>query len=500
MRICNLNFHSREKDPLSAPICAKEVSKVFSDCKDFELRGIWPGGKVQKGVSVCWLDGVVSGKNVSEDVLRPLTDYLRLAGADGSAEQIEHLLRGAVYSYSVKRREKLSDVVDDILHGFCAILFDDALCALCFEVKTENNRSISTPTVEKTIKGGKDAFIETLRTNTSLVRRKLRTAQLKLLETTVGRRSGTQVGIFYVEGIANGATLAELRRRIDAIDIDGLISAGNLEQYIVDHPNSPFPQLLHTERPDKFATELLAGRIGILVDGLPIGFLLPATLPRFLKVAEDRAQHFITASLLTLLRYFSTLITVLFPAFLVAISMYHQEMIPAKLLQSMIDAKQKVPFSVAMEVISMLIAFELLMEAGLRLPDPVGDTVSIIGALIVGQSAVEARVVSPIAVIVVATAAICGFTQPSRDMGAALRLVRFAMVGLAIALGMYGIMLGSALLVWYLCTLENFGIPYVSPMAEGGWRENLKAFLRPPLPRDKFREEALRTGDKRNQK
>ncbi|MCD7743455.1 MAG: spore germination protein, partial [Oscillospiraceae bacterium] len=311
---------------------------------------------------------------------------------------------------------------------------------------------------------------------------------------------GTEVAILYYNGIANPNTLVQLRARLDAIDIDGLMSAGNLEQYIVERPKSLFPQLLHTERPDKFAAELLSGRIGILVDGLPLGFLLPATLAGFLHTAEDRAQNFLTASALLLLRWLSLLISALLPALFVAVAMYHQEMIPTQLLLSMIDAKQQVPFSVPLEVLIMLVAFELLMEAGVRLPDPVGDTVSIIGALIVGQSAVDARVVSPITVIIVATTAICGFTQPSRDLDAALRALRLGMVFLAIFLGLFGIMLGIAAALWYLCTLESFGVPYVAPFAEGGFRETLNALLRTPLPTDKMREAALRTPDKRRQK
>ena len=268
----------------------------------------------------------------------------------------------------------------------------------------------------------------------------------------------------------------------------------------MDRPGSPFPPLLHTERPDRFATELLAGRVGLLVDGLPLGFLLPATMAAFMKVAEDRAQNFLLVSGLMLLRWLSTAISVLFPALLVAVSMFHQEMIPTKLLLSMIEAKQKVPFSVAVEVLTMLVAFELLMEAGIRLPDPVGDTVSIIGALIVGQSAVEAQVVSPITVIVVATTAICGFTQPSRDMGGALRIFRFVMVILSVFFGLFGIAAGLAGLVWYLCTIESFGVPYTAPLSEGGFRDSLAALFQFPLPALKRREQILHTPDQRNQK
>ena len=481
-------------------VSAAALREVFAGCADFTLRPVWPGGARRAGVSVCWLDGLVSGESVSRDVLRPLTDALRLDGGDDPRRWMEQLLRGAVWSCTVRRCDDMDALADQLLGGSCAVVFDALGAAVCFEAKATNTRSVGPPTVEKTVKGGKEAFVETLRTNTALLRRRLRTPALKLAETAVGRRSGTQVAILYIEGVAAPETVAELRRRLDAIDIDGLTAAGHLEQYITDSPRSPLPQLLHTERPDTFAAELLAGRVGLLADGLPLGFLLPATLPQFLKVSDDRAQHFAVASGLTLLRWFSMLLSALFPALLVAVGMFHQEMIPTKLLRSMIAAKQEVPFSVAVEVLAMLLAFELLMEAGIRLPDPVGDTVSIIGALIVGQSAVEARIVSPIAVIVVATAAICGFTQPSRDLGAALRLARLGLVLLACFLGLFGVALGCAGLVWYLCTLESFGVAYVAPLGEGGLRAALRALLRPPLPAEKRRPAELRTPDRRKQK
>ena len=498
--ITGVPYHPEKKSGADEPISAAALRRAFADCGDFTLRPVWPGGRETAGVSVCWIDGLVSGRAVSADVLRPLTDDDRLGAAKSAREAETLLLRGAVWCSNAARRSTMDGLARDLTAGFCAVVFDSLGEAVSFETKTDNVRAVSQPTVEKSVKGGKDAFTETLRTNTGLVRRRIRSPALKLQHFTVGRRSGTAVDVLWLEGVANPETLSELRRRIESLDMDGLTSAGSLEQYIVDRPASPFPQLLHTERPDKFASEVLAGRIGILADGLPMGFLLPATLAQFMKVAEDRAQHFIVASGLTLLRWLSTLISLLFPALFVAVSMYHQEMIPTKLLLSMIEAKQRVPFSVAFEVVTMLIAFELLLEAGVRLPDPVGDTVSIIGALIVGQSAVEARVVSPITVIVVATAAICGFTQPSRDMGAALRLLRIALVLAAIFLGLFGIAVGLALLTWYLCLLDNFGVPYVSPLAEGGLRELLRAFLRPPLPSEKLREAALHTPDKRSQR
>lgn len=492
--------HPRKKVRYNLPVCEKSLKSIFTDCADFELRNIWLGENSSGQISVCWLDGVVSGDAVSRDVIRPLTDRARMSGEKNPAGWMELILHGGVYSYSVKRQRTMDEVVQDIVQGSCAIIFDALGEAVTVEVRTNNTRSISEPTIEKTVKGAKDAFVETLRTNTSLVRRKLHDPELKVVQTIVGRKSATQVAVMYVNGVANEDLLRRVRQRLDEIDIDGLTSTGSIEQYITDAPRSPFPQLLHTERPDKFAAELLSGRIGIIADGLPIGFLAPATLAQFMRVGEDTSQHFLNASLLTILRWLSMLMAILLPALLVAVSMYHQEMIPFKLMTSMIAAKQDVPFSAALEMLSMLIAFELLQEAGVRLPDPVGDTVSIIGALIVGQAAVEARVVSPVTVIVVATAGICGFTQPSQDLSAALRLIRIALVFVAMALGMFGIMLSLALLVWHLCCIESFGVAYTEPMSEKGLSGSIRSFLQFPLWRNKYRPDSLKTGDKRNQK
>lgn len=492
--------HPRENVRYDLPVCEKNLKEVFADCGDFETRQVWPGGRHIDGVYVCWLDGLVDGTGVSEDVIRPLGESAALAQAGSAAACMELIGRGAVWSYSFKHRETMDDLAGDIVQGFCAIVFDNVGAALTFEVRTSNTRSISEPTVEKTVKGAKDAFVETLRVNTSLVRRKLHDPELKVLQTTVGRKSATQVAVMYVNGVANEEIIQELQKRLDGIDIDALTCSGDLEQYVTDAPRSPFPQLLHTERPDKFAAELLAGRVGFIADGLPIGFLTPATMAHFLRVAEDRSQHFLAACMPTLLRWLSLVITILLPASLVAVSMYHQEMIPFRLMVSMIDAKQKVPFTSSIEMLSMLVAFELIQEAGARLPNPVGDTLSIIGALIVGQAAVEARVVSPVAVIVVATAGICGFTQPSQDMLSALRIIRVVMVLMAIALGMFGIMLTLALMVWHLCTLESFGVSYTEPMSERGLWGSLGVFLQFPLWREKYRSPALRTYDRRRQK
>ncbi len=493
-------YHPRPDPAYPGPINQKNVKNIFTQCEDFQTREVFPALDGPQPVTLCWVDGLVNGGSISEDVLRPLTEDWRFAALKEGQELANLIMSGAVYSSTAKRRETLDDLVADLMNGFCAILFDAAQLAVTFEVKTSNIRAISEPSTEKSVKGSKDSFVETLRVNTSLVRRKLKTPRLKSRSTIIGRKSETPAVVMYVEQIASDQLVQDIMDRLDAIDIDGLIAAGDLEEYVVDDPNTPFPQMLHTERPDKFATALLDGQVGILIDGLPNGFILPATFANFLRVPEDESQHYAVATSLRILRWGALLLSLTLPALLVAISMYHQEMIPTNLLISMIDAKQRVPFNVTVEVLSMLAAFELLQEAGLRLPDTVGQTVSIIGALIVGQSAVEARVVSPIAVIIVALAGITGYTIPSQDLSYALRLCRFLLVLAASGAGLFGVAAGLVLLVWHLSSIESFGVAYTSPLTDTGKHGVLRTLVRAPIRQDKFRDEFPGVQDRRRQK
>ncbi len=488
--------HPRSERPYTGSISAQTLRNIFDGCSDFQSRDIRPGLAGERTLFVCWLDGLASGGDISGLLLRPLTELLRA----GLAVSPQRLLEGAVYGAQAQKRTRLGDIVDDICRGCCAVLFGDEKCAVCFELRSDRlQRSISEPTMEKSLKGGKDSFTETLRTDTALVRRRIANPALKIKSTLIGRKSLTQAAILYVDGVADPAVVSELERRIDNIDTDGALSTGIIEEYIADRPRSMFPQLLHTERPDRFARQLLNGRVGLIVDGIPIAFLVPVSFPEFLRVPQEDSQNFAVSSALSVIRWAAVLLALALPGFYTAVAMYHQEMIPTQLLLSIISSKQDVPFSTALELTGMLIAFELLQEAGLRLPDPIGDTVSIIGALIVGQSAVEAKVISPIAVIVVATAGIAGYAQPSQDLGAALRLCRFALVLAAIAAGLYGVVISLCFVVWYLCTIDSFGRNYTAPWS-GGLRHNLRrTFLRRPLPEEKMREPELNTPDRRKQ-
>lgn len=492
--------HRQRSPEYRGPISIYSLAEIFSGCGDFETRDVDFGLEGRVFVRVCWLDGLVSAGDVTEQVLRPLTESFRARGAATEADCIARILSGGVYRCAVHRRSDLDTLVNDLTHGHCAILFDASQLALSFELRSERQRAIDQPVLEKSLKGGKDSFSETLRVNTALVRQRIGSPKLKLAETTVGRKSRTRVAVLFVEGLADGDTVRTLARRIEQLDVDALLATGTLEESIVDAPRSPFPQLLHTERPDRFAMYLMDGRVGLLVDGLPVGLVLPVTLAEFMKVTGDSSMHFLTATALTLLRYGALLIALLLPAAYVAVAMYHQEMIPTRLLLSIIDAERQVPFSTALEVLSMLAAFSLLQEAGLRLPNPMGDTVSIIGALIVGQAAVEAQVVSPIAIIVVAISGICCYTLPSQDLGYAVRLSRLALLAGAIAGGLYGLNLVLCLLLLHLAGIDSFGLPYAAPLCEGRPGGLFRLLIRLPKPLDKFRDPLLRGADRRRQR
>ncbi len=491
--------HPAREAEYTGPISLAALKTIFSSCGDFESRTLDFGLAGAVTIKACWLDGLVSGTQVSDEILRPLTDRLRAGEVVSEHAVIDRILSGGVYRGSVHRRSDMDMLVSDLCHGHIALVFDGISIALSFEVRASEVRPVGEPTLEKSLKGGKDAFTETLRVNTALVRRRVATPKLKLSEGTLGRRSNTRVAVLFLEGLVSPETLKKLAARLDRLDVDALLSLGTLEESIVDAPLSPFPQLLHTERPDRFAMYLMQGRIGLLVDGLPVGLVLPVTLAEFMKVTDDAGSHFLVSSVLSLVRWGALLLAALLPALYVAVAMYHQEMIPTRLLLSIIEAEQDVPFSTALEVLGMLGAFCLVQEAGLRLPTPIGDTVSIIGALIVGQAAVEAKIVSPIAIIVVAFSAIACYALPSQDLAAAVRLARLALLLGAIFAGLYGTALVTALLLLHLASLDSFGVNYTAPLSDG-LRGNLRRLLlQVPKPADKFRDPHLKTPDRRRQ-
>ena len=469
----------------------RALTAQFEDAADFETRKVLCGGQL---LTVLFLDGLTSGRDIAEQVLRPLVQM-----TDEAREEVLYTraLQGGVWCASVKEPESTQQAAELLVNGFCVILFPKSGKALGCEVKTGEKRSPSPPETENTVKGAKDAFTETLRTNTSLVRRHLRTPGLRLTETVIGKRTLTKVTVCWIDRLTDPELPRRMQERLSSIDIDGALSPAAIEEYVTGSRRTAFPLLEYTERTDHFCQGVLDGQVGLLADGLPLGYLAPVGLGRLMRSPEDRATDFFSASMLRLLRYAALGVSLLLPALYAAMAMFHQQMLPTKLLLSIIESKQNVPFSTLLEVLGLLCAFELLQQAGLHLPQAVGTAVSIIGGLVVGTAAVDAKLVSPAALIVTASSGICGFTLPNRELSDAVRLWRFVLTVLAGLWGLFGVTVGLLLLLTELAGLESLGRSYLSPF---GRAEVKGALVRPRLVRQKWRDGALKPMDDQNQR
>ena len=492
--------HPRKEPRLEGALTLKRIREVFRDCADFSVREVERPGDSGEKLVLCSIMGMVKLERVSDYILRPLAQDDGLRQLDNRAAY-RRMAEGALYNLLVTERTTVDQVAYDLISGWCVLFCPGEETALSLFVATEDKRAVSPPVNETVLKGARDGFVESLRTNTSIVRRHLKTPELRIREQVVGRQSVTSVDILYIEGLTNPHLVEQVAAQLADIDIDAVLATGNIEEYIVPAARTAFPLVQYTERSDRFCAGLAEGRVGILIDGLPLGYLAPGVLGDFLQAPQDKSESWLLASALTLLRYLCMLGTLLLPALYVAMVTFHQEMIPTRLALSIIAAKQDVPFRSVFEVIVLLLAFEILQEAGLRLPQSIGQTVSIIGGLVVGSAAVEAKIISPAVLIVVAIAGIAGYTMPSQEVAGALRIWRFLLALLASAAGLFGVVSGLSALVIHLAGIESFGVSYLTPFASNaGEQVEGHAVFRQPLPQVKQRPAALKTRNRRNQK
>jgi hypothetical protein len=467
----------------------ENIRAIFSGANDFIARKLQCGPWTLYSYAI---DGLTAGGDTSDYVIKPITEHLTACSVQ---ELYDRALRGMIYNFVADPCKDLDTVALKLVNGFCIVLFP-GVGAIAFEVKTGVNRGPSAPEVENTVKGPKDAFVENARINTSLVRRHLRSPDLRLYETQVGRRSLTNVSVIWLEGVTNRELVERMKARLNDIDIDGLVSPAAVEEYVTGSRATAFPLLQYTERTDRFCQGILNGQVGLLVDGLPLGYLAPVDIGSLMESSEDRSIDYVSASCIRVLRYGALFLSLLLPGFFIAMTTFHHEMIPLPLLRAIIESKQSVPFSTAMEVLGLLIAFELLQESGIHLPQAIGQSVSIIGGIVVGTAAVEAKLISPAALIAVSVAGVCGFVQPNRDFAEAVRVWRFAIAALGALGGLFGVTVGAILLLIHLSGLTSLDVAYLAPFSEG----DAPDILRNRMKKRKLRSCRLRPEDRRNQR
>ncbi len=476
-----------------APATWAGLTAAFQGCADFATKEVQLTGTRQT-LRLAWVDGMVKSERLNDYIIRPIVS----APQPITGSEIEQLLLGGVWNLDAEERQRLADVVEAVIDGAAAVFLPNGKVITC-SVQTEEKRGVEPPENETEVKGAKDAFVESLRTNTSLLRRRMRSPALRVTEKTVGRRSGTPVDVLWMDGITDRALVAQVEAALDAMDIDALLTTADLEEYLIGPRRTVFPRTVFTERPDRLCRELLNGRVAVLADGIPLGCVLPCCIADFLQAPQDRSWHFLAASCLLVLRYLCAGLTLTLPGFYIAVTGFHFEMIPTQLAQSIIAAKQDVPFATQFEVLGLLLAFEILQEAGQRLPKTIGQTVSIIGGLVVGQAAVDAKILSPVVIIVVAAAGITGFTIPNQDLSNALRVWRFLLAAAASVAGLFGLNLALAALVLHLAGIETLGCPYLAPFT-ARTAAALRTVVRGPAPEEKLRDTVLPVDNVRKQR
>ncbi len=448
---------------------------------------------------IIFFDGMTNTKVINDNILQPLMLLSNLNLPREDKDWANTIYAQLITHNQVKATNEYRDVLDEVNFGGCGIFIDGLDVAFAADVKGWQSRSVGRPNTEIIIRGPQEGFTEGLRINTGLVRKILKDEDLLIESVSVGRRSKTPCAMLYMKDIVNDSLVAEVRKRLNNIFIDNILDSGELEQLIEDASYLPLPQTIATERPDRVAAMLTEGKVAIILNGSPFALVVPATLPELVHSAEDSYIRFPYVNLLRFLRWIGMVMALLLPGIFVAVTNYHHELIPTALLISIVATREVLPFPVIVEILLMELAFELIREAGIRIPGPIGPTLGIVAGLVLGQAAVVANIVSPIMIIIVAIAGIGSFSIPNFSLAFAFRILKFGFIILGVMAGFFGIAIGLFLMGLWFLSAKSFGVPMLSPISPVTSRTFMNDLSRAPIWKQEIRPDFLSAKEERKQ-
>lgn len=467
-------FHDKENKitlPLEESLDKniKSIEYLFKNCMDVVKREVNIGTAKPIRIYGVYIDGMVNREIIENFFLSRIIDYKNLDEEPVIVDKPNTQIIMDYFSatFDIKEVDNMDAMANAVLSGDTAIFVDGGKKGLVIATRGWPTRGVGAPETEAVVRGPRDGLVETIRFNTVLIRRRIRDTKLKVEMTTVGTRSRTDIAIMYMEDIAKGSLVDEVRERLDKYTIDGVFDSGYIEQLIEDSWKSPFPQTQATERPDKVASSLLEGKVAIVVDNSPFVIVVPTTLNSFYQASEDYYQRWQIMSFTRMLRYIVSFLSFALPGLYLAVLNFHPAMLPTSLAVSLAASRQGIALASVLEIIIMETAFELLREAGIRLPGPVGHAIGVVGGIVIGQAAVDAKLISPMIVIIVAITAIATFAIPDYGLTAAYRLLRYIFIGICALFGLYGFLIGLIWLLAHLASLESFGTPFLAPYTAG---------------------------------
>ncbi|MDQ2087282.1 spore germination protein [Herbivorax sp. ANBcel31] len=443
---------------------------------------------------VIFISGMIDNTTLNQFVIPQLMNENNFSHFSEGCP-LDYISKNVISINEITKTNNFKDIISGILSGLTAFFIEECDSCLLIESRGYEKRSVESPVTESSIKGSHEGFTENLGTNLTLLRRIIKNENLTVKNIQLGTTNKSSCSLVYIKGITNTKLIKEVEKRINSVSADLALGNGFLEQYIEDRPYSIFPQILSTERPERTASFLMEGRVVVLTEGTPFSIAMPATFVDLIHTSEDFFLRWPYASFLRILRILALFISFILPGLYVALTLFHHEMIPTSLLMTIINTREEVPFPVVIEILVMEVAFELIREGGVRMPGVIGQTLGIVGALILGQAAVAAGLVSPILIIVVAMTGLSNFSIPNYLLAWALRVLRFAFILFGAVLGFYGISLGLAFVLAGLCNVKSFGVPILSPIAPKT-KSSQDIFLRYPLWLKKSRPDYLNTNDK----